>query len=327
MKKSVRDFIASMKDAGVQVTEFSSQEVKRYKEEWFNKYVPVDINYRHYRKQLLGRHGHLWGALDSKELCSVSGNEAKIAFDLQSKAGAVLLSMEKVYGAGSDDPGRYTAYLIGNASKIGSEEIDSLVEPLNEGTPLDLILTDIILTDVNFSWSYAVTFFGDIGPYFYGTSLAKTTSTTESEKTKDEPYQLIYSLREAGLLIIELSFRESDEHKEEWFRRFIPTGREKEAMDSYCLDDYGYLWHAFSYGIIDCIEGDDAKAAFDEQHKCSAILRDNHLEATFFIRDASRITAMDIDKLCDVTVTDIDFNWTYTKTHEYGWLGPYFYKR
>ena len=130
---------------------------------------------------------------------------------------------------------------------------------------------------------------------------------------------------------IEVTLFSSDEvwdYKEEWFKKFIPADRHKDALNSFCLSNGGFLWHAFSYKILNCVEGDDAKIAFNEQAKNSAVLLDNSSKKAiaYCIDDISIISAEEIDALTDVILTDLDFGWTYAKTHEV-FLGPYFYKK
>ena len=131
---------------------------------------------------------------------------------------------------------------------------------------------------------------------------------------------------------IKVSFLSSDEswnHKDEWFKNFVPADKQGDSLYTACLHLQGFLWNAFDkeIGIIDYVEGDRARDAFDEQCKMDAILLDNNTKkaTAYRINDASMITSEDLDMLTDITLTSVNFEWTYSKTHE-PYAGPYFYK-
>jgi len=131
---------------------------------------------------------------------------------------------------------------------------------------------------------------------------------------------------------IEVSFLSSDEswsHKDEWFKKFVPADKQGDPLYTACLHMRGFLRNAFNKrtGITDYIEGDRARDAFDEQCKGDAILIDNNAKkaTAYQIKDVSKITSEDLDMLIDITLTSVDFRWTYSKTHEI-YAGPYFYK-
>ncbi|MCL2148107.1 MAG: DUF4275 family protein [Methanomassiliicoccaceae archaeon] len=161
--------------------------------------------------------------------------------------------------------------------------------------------------------------------------------------------EFIAGLREAGVEVTRLSPQEVVEYKNEWFRTFVPADKDGGRLRAVCLGidddrltlgehnkdmmDYcsrGFLWYVYrDEAITDCIRGGHARVAFDRQAKGSMVLVDNFTRenAAYVIKDAPRVKAKEIDGLDDVTLTAADFSWTYSKTHEGGWFGPYFYKR
>lgn len=83
-----------------------------------------------------------------------------------------------------------------------------------------------------------------------------------------------------------------------------------------------YCWHIFSWAKAPCLEGEEARRAFDAL---------DYDEAYFFgdwflhVETIGKTTAAQLDAgPSDVYVVDKDFRWTYAHTHEDGLLGPYF---
>ncbi|MDR2698528.1 MAG: DUF4275 family protein [Candidatus Methanoplasma sp.] len=161
--------------------------------------------------------------------------------------------------------------------------------------------------------------------------------------------EFILGLQRSGIETAEMSPREVNEFKNKWYRSFIPLIKDNDRLRAVCLgidDDRlvpgdcnkdvreygfkGFLWHAYrNEAITDCKKGGYAKVAFNKEPKRDMILLDNfsHENTAFLIRNIPGIKAEDIDNLTDVTLTDADLKWTYSKTHEDGWFGPYFYKK
>ena len=86
-----------------------------------------------------------------------------------------------------------------------------------------------------------------------------------------------------------------------------------------------YLWHAFSFELLEGLCDDDARVALSNVGNHEIILLSNWDDAGFHIANASMLTAVNLEKIDDVVVTSVDFKWTYAKTHEAD-LGPYFFK-
>ena len=140
--------------------------------------------------------------------------------------------------------------------------------------------------------------------------------------------RFIRALRNSGVEIVELTSDEEALYRREWFNRVVPAGKRQKAIESYCFDRdgcSGYLWHVFSYEILDCIKGNTAKKAFDSVSKQEAVLLVNLGNiASCRLNHISNITAEYFDVLEDVILTGSNFEWIYAKTHEPD-CGPYFY--
>ena len=92
------------------------------------------------------------------------------------------------------------------------------------------------------------------------------------------------------------------------------------------VTSYGnHLWHLFTWGEVSCLEGDEARKAFDELQYTEAIRfydgYANHIEGVSIV-DKITAKSVDKDKNSDVYIVAKDFAWTYVRTHEC-YLGPY----
>lgn len=74
------------------------------------------------------------------------------------------------------------------------------------------------------------------------------------------------------------------------------------------------------------IEG-KADNAFNKEAKSKCFLFYQHLDIALSIENAGKITTDDLHNEMDVYVVDKEFTWTYVKTHETGWCGPYFSRK
>jgi hypothetical protein len=103
---------------------------------------------------------------------------------------------------------------------------------------------------------------------------------------------------------------------------------EKEAI--YLYDDdgaCGYLWHIFSYGKRDCLQGEEAEQVFNDESKNACYIFYQHTDDALILEEADALSANDLLDESDIYVVDKEFNWTYVKTHETRWCGPYFCRR
>ena len=87
------------------------------------------------------------------------------------------------------------------------------------------------------------------------------------------------------------------------------------------------LWHLFTWGEVPCIEGDDARKAFDDlQYTEAIIFYDGYSNSIEGVSCVGKFSADEIDRNenSDVYVVAKDFSWTYVRTHETEMCGPYF---
>lgn len=139
----------------------------------------------------------------------------------------------------------------------------------------------------------------------------------------------IQLLESQGIGFAQLTEKEIYDYKKSWVRQFIPEEKWQKAKDYYCVPSDGgcsdYLWHAFSFGLLNALIGDEARRGFCEIQVKEVILLSNWDGKGFLISDATGLTPLEIDKFDDVVLTSADFMWTYAKPHESD-LGPYFYR-
>ncbi len=105
-----------------------------------------------------------------------------------------------------------------------------------------------------------------------------------------------------------------------------------DILRDYVLKSCNLLWHAFTWGEADCLEGEAAKQAFDALDYTEAICFENGYSSYDFpridkIRTVGRMTAADLEQYSDIYLTAPDFSWTYVHTHEDPFCGPYFRKK
>ena len=115
--------------------------------------------------------------------------------------------------------------------------------------------------------------------------------------------------------------------KERWLDAFAEGAPEAE-LGKHVLAEHNYLWHLFSYKMVPCLEGDEARQArpnedcylFYCEHPPFHTPRVRHITA----EEAAALTE---DHHPDWYLVDKDFTWTYVVTHENNaGLGPYFCK-
>lgn len=103
------------------------------------------------------------------------------------------------------------------------------------------------------------------------------------------------------------------------------AGVEPKIMEGRVLNAYNYYWHLFSWAGVPCLEGDEARRAFDALDYEDAYV---FWEFAPHAETIGKVTAAQLDQgESDVYVVDRDFRWTYVHTHEDGLLGPYFCRK
>lgn len=118
--------------------------------------------------------------------------------------------------------------------------------------------------------------------------------------------------------------------KNQWLRHFA-SGIDKKDIEKYVVDCGGYVWHVFSFELVDkarFLVGDAAREAYDLEDKTNCIFCDMFGSSGVTDKAAEEYSSA---KSIDMSVTELyvvseDFSWTYIKTHENGLCGPYFMK-
>lgn len=118
--------------------------------------------------------------------------------------------------------------------------------------------------------------------------------------------------------------------RKKWEEAFANHLSEREKRAIYLHDRggaCGFLWHVFSYEKRECLTEKEADEAFNKQEKDTCYIYYQDDDDALLIENASAVTANDFFHEYDVYVVDKEFTWTYVRTHETGWFGPYFCKR
>lgn len=118
--------------------------------------------------------------------------------------------------------------------------------------------------------------------------------------------------------------------RRQWEDRFASHLNNEEKKTIYLHDQgrfCGYLWHLFSYEKKDCLQEEKADKAFDEIPKKVCYVFYQHDDDALIIENSSSVKADDFINEKDVYIVDKGFNWTYVRTHETGWCGPYFSRK
>lgn len=111
---------------------------------------------------------------------------------------------------------------------------------------------------------------------------------------------------------------------EKWlfvFGREVDKKTIEEHITSYC----NYLWHLFTWGNVVCLEGEEARKAFDMLQYARAIkFYDGYSNRIKDVSIIGKVSAKEVDDDTgrDVYLVAEDFSWTYVRTHE-GDCGPY----
>lgn len=118
--------------------------------------------------------------------------------------------------------------------------------------------------------------------------------------------------------------------RKQWEDHFANHLSDKEKKSIYLYDEdgfCGYLWHLFSYQKKNCLEQEQADHAFNKEAKQYCYVFYQHSDEVLVLEHASSLHADDFINEKDVYVVDKDFTWTYVRTHETGWCGPYFSRK
>ncbi|MFQ6178852.1 DUF4275 family protein [Bacillus paranthracis] len=117
--------------------------------------------------------------------------------------------------------------------------------------------------------------------------------------------------------------------RKRWEDNFANHLSDEEKEDIFLYGDKyrcGYLWHIFSYEKKKCLEGKEAENTFHNEGKKECYIFYQHCDDVLLIKDASLLSMDDMYK-GDIYIADREFTWTFVKTHEHRWCGPYFAKK
>ena len=118
--------------------------------------------------------------------------------------------------------------------------------------------------------------------------------------------------------------------RKKWEDEFVSHLNEAEKKAIYLYDEdgaCGYLWHVFSYEKRVRLQEEQADTALNREHKKSCFVFYQHSDDALILENARALRAEDFEDEEDVYVVDKEFNWTYVRTHETGWCGPYFSRK
>lgn len=118
-----------------------------------------------------------------------------------------------------------------------------------------------------------------------------------------------------------------DSFEKKWLQHFASDISAKDIKEK-VVNAGGYIWHVFSWELISAdkyLTGDDARRAYDSVDKTGA-----QYVVPFGSRKGLEMnleypSAEQLDKNTEVYAVSADWSWTYIKTHEGDYCGPYFY--
>ncbi|WP_078379817.1 DUF4275 family protein [Sutcliffiella halmapala] len=141
--------------------------------------------------------------------------------------------------------------------------------------------------------------------------------------------ELVDILKRKNMNVVEMP-NEGSSLRKQWEKNFAShiTASEKDKIFLYDTDGTsGFLWHIFSYNKRDFFEGEKAEEDFNLQSKKSCYIFYQHSDHAFMIETASTLNHRDLLDEEDIYVVDTEFTWTYVRTHESGWCGPYYSRK
>ncbi len=112
-----------------------------------------------------------------------------------------------------------------------------------------------------------------------------------------------------------------------WLSHFA-NGISRENIEKYVVSNGNYLWHVFSWELLDkkvFLNGNSARKAYDRIDKHNALYIDWFEDDETKNLTAKLSTSNALEEKTEIYVIASDFSWTYIKTHE-SMCGPYFMK-
>lgn len=135
--------------------------------------------------------------------------------------------------------------------------------------------------------------------------------------------ELVNILRNRNIKVIEIPQWGAFLRKQ-WEDNFANHISSNEKKDIFLNDTCGFLWHLFSYEKRTCLQGEEANKAFINMPKNSCYVFNQTTDDALILEAPFSISVDDLMEESDIYIVDKEFNWTYVKTHETGYLGPYF---
>ena len=114
-----------------------------------------------------------------------------------------------------------------------------------------------------------------------------------------------------------------------WLRLFA-DGVSADMLKQHVLAAGNYIWHVFSWELLprgSWLEGDAARKAFDAVDKTGAKYHKPFAPPGSPAPKYHSPSAADLDLKTEIYVIAADRSWTYIKTHEGDYCGPYFCRR
>ena len=114
----------------------------------------------------------------------------------------------------------------------------------------------------------------------------------------------------------------------QWLTAF-GKGADLKDLADHVLSSGNCLWHLFSYDYVPSLDGKAAKRAFDKLKYTEAIrFSIGFSERIEDVCEIGKLSAKELDDSneWDVYIVAKDFSWTYVRTHERDYCGPYFCK-
>jgi len=120
-----------------------------------------------------------------------------------------------------------------------------------------------------------------------------------------------------------------NEFYDNWLKNFA-SDIPKKDIEKYVRATGNYIWHVFSWELLDgkqYLVGDAARKAYDKINKNEAYCIEWFKDKITKKLSSDLYSAKALDELVEVYVTGKNFEWTYIKTHENDCCGPYFMKK
>lgn len=98
--------------------------------------------------------------------------------------------------------------------------------------------------------------------------------------------EIVDKLKRKNMKVEELP-KKGNYLRNKWVKNFANHLSAREKEDIYLVDGYGfcgYLWHLFSFNKKDCLEGEQAEQAFNNEEKRNVMYSPNILNMSYYLR-------------------------------------------